>query len=536
MARAVHRNRAFPRPRSWVRLQVDHVEAGPADSQLDSQLDNRADPGRSELLRRRPVEGSELRRQHQPLYGHHGSSHRGHRHRDFGHVDDQAAYYAFQLAFDQLEDDTWDPETIQLTVRLFAEDQSVICGMTVPVLGVAVDKVPASQPEIVEWWGLDLDAGPIRPGAPSGRRGAGTSGPERTIRGSTLPWTRTATSGPSCTACTSRRIRRAPGPRPGLRPGLRRGRRHAGRRHRRGRRLCAAAPRLVHCGHAAQGDRPLTSTTDLVSRGVIARGVVSRGVASRGIGGRRASPGRAASDLVGDPVRGPPRLDGRAPAAGPRLLAPPQPAPGGAGVGDRVVLGLVSFRFTPAQGAVATDAIGHALEEYTSFLVLLGSLFVITGGVLVKGDLPAKPWVNATFLAVGAVLAKPDRHHRRVDAADPADPPHQQRARAHLARAGVLHLRGRERGRGADPNRGSAAVPRLPARGAVHLDPGPALAGIGSPRWARWWRCSWPWTPGSTGGRPRPVGRWTSSWSNRCGSKAGPTSPCWAWWSPRCSC
>lgn len=47
----------------------------------------------------------------------------------------------------------------------------------------------------------------------------------------------------------------------------------------------------------------------------------------------------------------------------------------------------------------------HAGIEYFSFIVLLGSLFVISGGVLVKGDLEASPKVNTIFLAIGAVLA-----------------------------------------------------------------------------------------------------------------------------------
>ena len=47
----------------------------------------------------------------------------------------------------------------------------------------------------------------------------------------------------------------------------------------------------------------------------------------------------------------------------------------------------------------------HAVEEYASFIALLGSLFVISGGILVKGDLEAKPIVNTGFLAVGALIA-----------------------------------------------------------------------------------------------------------------------------------
>jgi Na+/H+ antiporter NhaD/arsenite permease-like protein len=44
-------------------------------------------------------------------------------------------------------------------------------------------------------------------------------------------------------------------------------------------------------------------------------------------------------------------------------------------------------------------------HEYASFLVLLGSLFTISGGLVLHGDLRARPEVNTTFLAVGALLA-----------------------------------------------------------------------------------------------------------------------------------
>jgi Na+/H+ antiporter NhaD/arsenite permease-like protein len=44
-------------------------------------------------------------------------------------------------------------------------------------------------------------------------------------------------------------------------------------------------------------------------------------------------------------------------------------------------------------------------RDYVSFMVLLGSLFVISGGVLMDGDLEARPWVNTSFLALGTLLA-----------------------------------------------------------------------------------------------------------------------------------
>lgn len=45
------------------------------------------------------------------------------------------------------------------------------------------------------------------------------------------------------------------------------------------------------------------------------------------------------------------------------------------------------------------------LEEYVSFILLLASLFIISGGILVKGDLRATPLVNTAFLGIGAVAA-----------------------------------------------------------------------------------------------------------------------------------
>jgi Na+/H+ antiporter NhaD/arsenite permease-like protein len=44
-------------------------------------------------------------------------------------------------------------------------------------------------------------------------------------------------------------------------------------------------------------------------------------------------------------------------------------------------------------------------EEYVAFIVLLGGLYVISGGVLLRGDLVATPLTNTGFLAAGSVLA-----------------------------------------------------------------------------------------------------------------------------------
>lgn len=50
-------------------------------------------------------------------------------------------------------------------------------------------------------------------------------------------------------------------------------------------------------------------------------------------------------------------------------------------------------------------AVAHTARDYLSFIILLGSLFVTSGGVAVRGDLEARPWVNTTFLAVGGLFA-----------------------------------------------------------------------------------------------------------------------------------
>lgn len=45
------------------------------------------------------------------------------------------------------------------------------------------------------------------------------------------------------------------------------------------------------------------------------------------------------------------------------------------------------------------------LFDYLPFIILLGSLFTITGGIYLSGDIEATPFINTLFLGVGAVLA-----------------------------------------------------------------------------------------------------------------------------------
>lgn len=47
----------------------------------------------------------------------------------------------------------------------------------------------------------------------------------------------------------------------------------------------------------------------------------------------------------------------------------------------------------------------ESLVDYISFMVLLGALFVISGGIFIKGEFAGTPLVNTAFLAIGAVFA-----------------------------------------------------------------------------------------------------------------------------------
>jgi len=70
------------------------------------------------------------------------------------------------------------------------------------------------------------------------------------------------------------------------------------------------------------------------------------------------------------------------------------------------ILGYLGYLIATGHHAHdASHGLTHAVEEYVSFIALLGSLFVISGGVLLKGDLEGKPLTNTAFLAIGAVSA-----------------------------------------------------------------------------------------------------------------------------------
>lgn len=66
--------------------------------------------------------------------------------------------------------------------------------------------------------------------------------------------------------------------------------------------------------------------------------------------------------------------------------------------------GFVGWLLT-SQGHAAHHALHEAALDYVSFLALLGSLYVISGGIHVKGSLAGSPASNSVMLTIGAVLA-----------------------------------------------------------------------------------------------------------------------------------
>ncbi|MFY9274117.1 MAG: sodium:proton antiporter [Bacteroidales bacterium] len=69
-----------------------------------------------------------------------------------------------------------------------------------------------------------------------------------------------------------------------------------------------------------------------------------------------------------------------------------------------LLLGIPTAIWMIAKGLSANLA-HQLIFDYIPFIILLGSLFTITGGIHLKGDIEAKPTNNLMFLLIGAVLA-----------------------------------------------------------------------------------------------------------------------------------
>jgi len=70
-----------------------------------------------------------------------------------------------------------------------------------------------------------------------------------------------------------------------------------------------------------------------------------------------------------------------------------------------LILGVPVAGYLLLQGEAGWHRVQHTLVEYVEFIVLLSSLYTISGGIALRGDLQATPVVNSCFLGLGAVLA-----------------------------------------------------------------------------------------------------------------------------------
>src|SRR2546421_4642081 len=67
-------------------------------------------------------------------------------------------------------------------------------------------------------------------------------------------------------------------------------------------------------------------------------------------------------------------------------------------------LGLVTVLYY-AIALHAGHRLFHAAHEYASFIILIGSLFVVSGGIHINVKGEATPGVNTLYLLIGALLA-----------------------------------------------------------------------------------------------------------------------------------
>jgi Na+/H+ antiporter NhaD/arsenite permease-like protein len=67
--------------------------------------------------------------------------------------------------------------------------------------------------------------------------------------------------------------------------------------------------------------------------------------------------------------------------------------------------GPVAVYLVAAHGADGVHQLLEKGHEYAAFILLLGSLFVVTGGVVVRGSLSGTPLLNTALLAIGGAIA-----------------------------------------------------------------------------------------------------------------------------------
>src|SRR5688572_10986997 len=70
-----------------------------------------------------------------------------------------------------------------------------------------------------------------------------------------------------------------------------------------------------------------------------------------------------------------------------------------------LVLAIPVVALLAAQGAAGRHELFEKAREYVSFMCLIGSLFVLSGGVHLRGSLAGTPLANTLLLTIGALAA-----------------------------------------------------------------------------------------------------------------------------------
>ena len=70
-----------------------------------------------------------------------------------------------------------------------------------------------------------------------------------------------------------------------------------------------------------------------------------------------------------------------------------------------IIAGLLSVPILAYLFLREPMSVVHSMREYVSFIALLGSLFIVSGGIHLEGDLKATPATNTGLLALGGILA-----------------------------------------------------------------------------------------------------------------------------------
>ena len=68
-----------------------------------------------------------------------------------------------------------------------------------------------------------------------------------------------------------------------------------------------------------------------------------------------------------------------------------------------LALGALPVAYYFAVLGASGEYLGVA-EDYASFMVVIGALFVVSGGIHLRVKGEAKPWINCVYLLIGALL------------------------------------------------------------------------------------------------------------------------------------